>query len=175
MQKLLAIAVAMLFSQLAWSFQNRIDGIDDTRAAMGLRLAGISLDDQTALIGALHRPFLAASAAYALAKLPKNDLVIRELNQAALADDEHLMTASVSTLSGFGDTQWVAAVRGRFPTVRNKLNQLLIAARQARAGVYDGWDLIESTIPTKEPVYRDIALLDLYDFRDCKDAFGRPI
>lgn len=173
------LAALIFVSELGWGFQNRIDdGAGWANITAPLRRAGIPLDDQAALIRTLHRrdrPILAASAADALQMLPKNDLVVRELHEAGLADDENLMSAAISTLAGFGDTQWVAAARARLPGIRNKFIRLEIAGRLARAGVYDGWDLIESTIMTQPFVYRDIALVDVYFFRDRKDASGQPI
>ena len=173
------LTTSILAASLAWGLQNPID--DDARwvnLTQPLRRAGIPLDDQASLINALHRldrPSLAASAAHALARLPKSHRVIEELNRAAFSDDDFLMSAAIDTLAGFGDRQWVEAARARLPHMRQKVLRLDVAGRLAQEGVYDGWEIVEFSIMEEEPVYRDIALARVYYFRDRKDAFGLPM
>jgi hypothetical protein len=167
-----------LAGSMAWSFQGIDNGSGYAIATMPLRREGIPLRDQAALIKTLNRrdkPALAAGAAYALGTLPKNDLVIRELNFAALSDSELLMTYAIDSLVGFGDVQWVNGARARLPNMKKTDLRLVVARQLARAGVFDGWDLTESTIMTGRPVLRDMALNSVDFFRNMKDASGQPV
>jgi len=153
--------------------------IDDPYAyhKLSLRRAGVAVDNEAAWIKTLRqreKPWLAVYAAHFLGKLPKSELAIRELNAAARSEHEFLSLAATESLTGWGDRQWVSAARSRLPSYKDQGVRLGVAALLARAGVFDGWNMIESTIMSRDGRYRGIALLHVSAFRDMKELSGQP-
>lgn len=147
------------------------------REKLELAQAGVAVNDQAALLKTLRqreKPWLAAYAAHFLGKLPKSDLAIPELNAAALAEHEFLSLNAMESLMGWGDRQWVTAARSRLPRYKDEGVRLSVAGLLARAGVFDGWNTIESTIMRSDGRYRGIALLQVSAFRDMKELSGQP-
>ena len=153
--------------------------IDDpwVRERRVLAEAGVAVNDETALIKTLRqreKPWLADYAAHFLGKLPKSGLAIRELNVAALSEHEFTSLDAMESLMGWGDRQWVSAARSRLPRYKDRAVRLSVAGLLARAGVFDGWNMVESAIMSGDGRYRNIALLQVNAFRDMKELSGQP-
>jgi hypothetical protein len=171
----MAVAVAVL-SSLSWAQTDSDDFV--MRVTAPLAQAGIALDDEAALIRALQRsdnPRLASSAAYALGRLPRTELSVRELTVATLAEDEILMNYSIRALLRLGDTQWVNIAKGRLRNIKNSVQRLELAGELAQGGVFDGWDLVASAVTNGDFGHRDIGLRIAGSFRQMKDASGKPV
>ncbi len=167
----LSLAVA-----LCWP-QTQIDDAEE-RMLGPLKRAGVDLDDEAALIRALHRTGdlgMPCSAAYALGKLPKTPAVLSELNAAALSEDEILMNYAIRSLLKHGDREWVDGAVARLPNVREDRQRLHLAGELARVGRFDGWDMIAAAIVTGHLWQRETALLEVGNFRGMKDASGKQI
>ena len=100
-----------------------------------------------------------------------SESILREINVAATSPDEILMSYSISALLQFGDAPWAPAARKRLPTVKDSVCQIYLAQQLARAGVYDGWDLVENAIVDKSQQskgYQELGLFDVEAFRPMK-------
>jgi hypothetical protein len=151
--------------------------IDDPFAYQQLRLkaAGVAVNDETALIKTLReKPKVAAYAARFLGRLPKSDLAIRELSTAARSEHEWLSLYAMESLMGWGDRQWVSGARARLANFKEQAVRLSVAGLLARAGIFDGWGMVESTITGGDGRYRNIALLQVNSFRDMRELSGQP-
>jgi hypothetical protein len=171
MNKILALPLLLA---MAGPAQTREDD-PYVRERLELAQAGVAVSDEAALIRTLRheKPWLAAYASHFLGKLPKIDPAIRELNAATLSNHEFLARHAMESLMGWGDKQWVSAARSRLPDFKDKGVRLTVAGLLARAGVFDGWNIVESTI-MHDAQYRGIALLQVDDFRDMKNLSGQP-
>jgi hypothetical protein len=173
------LAVIIVIASAGWAF----DGVDgdsewDINLLAPLAVAGVKVDDEAALISALHRadvPGIAVAAAYALGKLPRSEAIVSELNAAALSKDEFLMTYSIRSLLKFGDRQWVDSAAVRFPGLKRPLLRLELAWELAAGGRYDGWEIVQDAIVNGDRTLQITALSRITAFQGMKDASGKPV
>jgi hypothetical protein len=157
----------------------------DQRILAPLVSAGIPENDPTALIRTLHSDAnLAASAAYALGKLPGHKEAVAAListirdvpvsirpSQDALWDVTAVYAARA--LVNLREKDWIPVARGRLGLLRDRSSKIQMSEVLASQGCYDGWPVVYDNLLARP--YDYVALMAVPSFVGVKHPDGSDV
>lgn len=155
----------------------------DERILGPLFRAGYRLEEES-LLQALTRNddvLVRAGAAYALGRLPRTGRIVETLlavvtegreglSPSARDAQEVVVNRAIASLIRFGDDRWVSAAANRLPEVKYAAAQLERAGLLAKAGRFEGWQVVMSKVTDEK--YTEVALEQVDHFKQMRGRSG---
>ena len=176
---ILLVAAAVIVAGPCFSEDQTEPGKVDVRTDVCLTRSHVDPKSEASLIAAVWGSdvIVASCAARKLGQHERSPASDQALLHATQSADDVLALYAAISLADHHNFEWVDELSRRLPDVKNPLNQIHIAGLLATAGHYEGWEVIRSTIITKQIYndYVDVALYQVPKFAGMKDPDGSPV